>query len=266
MPAGWEWRNVVSQFDEKWRAAYARGEINFTLPTNRLDRHGPSSRVDGMVAEVANAATENVCELTEETLFVASAAGDLISIVANHGSDFAARDDFSLYIESLDEETLAAVIEHVKKEMVCFNCLGAGHRSNECPSPKRERKKEEHVLLIQALGAARKDRLACLGNPPRRRFNRPGFGRPSAPFVRPSPFAPKPAAGDGALAAHVAATALAAQATATAAVARPEHAHEHNLSATDAGGAAANDEPDDGLFETFDTYGPERNPFPIPLA
>ena len=76
----------MSQFDEKWRAAYARGEINFTLPTNRPDRKGPSARVDGMVAEVANAATEGECELPEETLFVASAAGDLISLVGRRKS------------------------------------------------------------------------------------------------------------------------------------------------------------------------------------
>ena len=53
VPGGWRRVEVVSYFDEMWRAAWKRGdpELKFATATMSQDRAGPSPCADGMAAE-----------------------------------------------------------------------------------------------------------------------------------------------------------------------------------------------------------------------
>ena len=152
VPAGWHSRAVVAYLDELWRASFKRGDggLRFTSPTARPARQGPSVHADGMSAsEEARVADVDAHEngtfhysfhdLSTDDGFAAACDQAMSSIVlaALHNDDI---EHIAESLFNVDDEVAAAVMDAIHDELLCYNCLGFGHRAAECPSPKIDRK------------------------------------------------------------------------------------------------------------------------------
>ena len=140
VPGGWHRRAVITYLDELWRAAFKRGELKFTSPTNRPARTGPSNRADGMVIEEITENAHAVGEYHHNRIeqlddACAMAMAELVWDAYNG----ATVDALAAILEDLEPDVAMAVVAALEQELCCFNCFGLGHRAAECPSPKADR-------------------------------------------------------------------------------------------------------------------------------
>ena len=139
VPGGWNRRAVVQHLDELWRSAFKRGEVKFAAPTSRPTRTGPSNRADGMVAEDADAATDECYAAEYDSESFEDACAAATSQLVWNSYEGKSVDELAAFMDGLDNEVAMAVMTALEQELCCFNCFGLGHRQAECPSPKADR-------------------------------------------------------------------------------------------------------------------------------
>ena len=79
-----------------------------------------------------------------------------------------------------DEQFSEAFVAQMMNERLCWNCLGAGHIGDQCPSDKRDRSIASMILLLQRIASRNANRSG------QQRFG-PRQATPTARSVRPRP-------------------------------------------------------------------------------
>lgn len=175
VPGGWKRAEVVSYFDEMWRAAWKRGdpELKFATATLSKERSGPSPRADGMIAEdlgleareeqgrdwtsseagmqrhyqyiddllAANDREATTAFLADEPTAMDTAQVAISKIVSIFTEQFDPTDQadaaYDTAVAYVNSLSADVAFEAMEKvrTMLCYKCFGGGHRAADCPSP-----------------------------------------------------------------------------------------------------------------------------------